>query len=140
MNHTDLGTLGEFYVARMLAYAGLAVEMGGPADLLVEGMPVEVKAARRGTYRSKMKTWSNDQGYQFCLRRDGHTEIRAPVVILLCYNDLIQDPVAFIIPSQKLGRRRKVTIPGKDPKKYAGQWCKFREAWIVCADELDLHS
>ena len=88
MNHTELGAMGEVYVARMLSSTGLSVEFGGPADLLVEGVPVEVKAARHRPYRK------GRLGYQFCLHRDGRYGIRANVVILLCYWNDLADPVA----------------------------------------------
>ena len=64
MTSQELGALGELFVARKLAGAGVSVQLGGPADLLAEGVPVEVKAARPRPYRS-----GGYIGYQFCLDR-----------------------------------------------------------------------
>ena len=41
MTSQELGNLGEGWVYRQLNRAGLAVEFGGPADLLAEGLPIE---------------------------------------------------------------------------------------------------
>ena len=66
LKHTELGAAGEAYVARLLSSVGLRVQFEGPADLMVEGNAIEVKAARFRPYRS-----GGDQGFQFCLHRRG---------------------------------------------------------------------
>ena len=131
MTAQELGAMGEFYVAGLLAAAGLAVERGGPADLLIEGVPVEVKAARPGRYRSDGR-----QGYQFCLHRAGRRGVRAAVVVLLCYWRNDADPVPFIIPAERIGERRKVVIPGQ-PWTYAGRWARWYGRWETLADVVE---
>jgi len=123
------------YVARMLRLAGMEVAIGaGPADLLADGVPVEVKAARPGRYRGDGR-----RGFQFCLSKPGHTDhTRAVVVILLAYWDMASDPVAFVIPSGALGDRRKVVIPTTAPWLYNGQWSRWYQCWEVIADVMEV--
>ena len=52
MPHNQLGATGEAHVAHVLRSVGLDVQFGDPADLLVDGIPTEVKAARPAPYRS----------------------------------------------------------------------------------------
>jgi len=130
MGPQELGRMGEVYVARLLEVAGLRVSWGGPADLLVEGVPVEVKAARPRRYRGDGRL-----GFQFCLSKPGHTDHRrAAVVVLLAWWDPQADPVAFVVPSARLGDRRKVVIPRAQPWLYEGLWARWREGWEVLAD------
>ena len=118
---------------RQLQRAGLQVEQGGPADLLAEGLPVEVKAARARRYRGDGR-----RGFQFCLSKAGHTDHRrAAVVILLCWWDLAADPVAFVIPSHRLGERRKLVIPTAQPWTYAGKWARWYRRWETIADVME---
>lgn len=133
MTHNELGAMGETYVYRVLSGLGLSVTPcdGGGPDLLIEGMPVEVKAARPRPYRTGASI-----GYQFCLHRDGRNGVQAPVVILLCYWNDDADPVAFVVPSDRLGKRRKVTIPGA-PWAYSGRWARWYRRWETLADVLD---
>ena len=51
MTHNELGAMGEFYVQQTLTSVGMDVTPGKPADLVVDGWPLEVKAARPGRYR-----------------------------------------------------------------------------------------
>jgi len=129
VNHTELGAMGEAYVARLLTGAGLAVQYGGPADLLIEGVPVEVKAARFVPYKR------GRNGYQFCLHRDGRRGVQAAAVVLLCYWDAASDPVAFVIPAQDVGQRRKVVIPGQ-PWLYSGRWARWYSRWEALARDI----
>jgi hypothetical protein len=132
MTSQELGAQGEAYVMRALSRVGLQVEQAGPADLLVEGTPVEVKAARPAPYRTGGYT-----GYQFCLHKPGHTDHRhARAVVLLCYWHERLDPVAFVIPSAQVGDRRKIVIPGH-PWTYAGRWSRYYRRWETIADVLE---
>ena len=133
MTGQELGIMGELYVARQLRAVGLDVQHSGPADLVVaDGLPVEVKAARPRPYRRGYR------GFQFCLTKPGHTDHRrAAVVILLAYWDSTADPVAFVIPSERLGDRRKVTIPNRQPWLYAGKWARYYRRWDVLADVME---
>lgn len=128
MTPQELGIIGEMYVKRLLSSIGLSVERGGPADLLVEGIPVEVKAARKRPYRL-----GRYEGYQFCLHRDGRGGVQAKVVVLLCYWNVDQLPVAFVIPAKAIEKRRKIVISG-DPWTYSGKWQRWYRNWEVIAD------
>jgi hypothetical protein len=131
MTAQELGAMGELFVMRQLEAVGLEVERAGGADLLVEGVPIEVKAARPKPYRRGYR------GYQFCLRKPGHTDHRkARAVVLLCCWDPVADPVAFVIPSDRLGDRRKVTIPNRRPWAYGGKWARWYRRWETLADIL----
>lgn len=133
MTGQELGAMAEAHTAYLLAGAGFTVEQGGPADLVVEGIPVEVKAARRRPYRK-----GGYQGYQFSVWRPGHTDHRrAAVVVLWCYWHPTRPPVAFVIPAQAIGDRRQLVIPG-DPWTYSGQWSRYYQRWEGIADVLGL--
>ena len=132
MTGQELGVMGELYVARQLRAVGLDVQRSGPADLVADGLAVEVKAARAKPYKRGRK------GYQYCLHKPGHTDHRrAAVVILLAYWDSTSDPVAFVIPSERLGNRRKLTIPNRQPWLYAGKWARYYRRWDVLADVME---
>jgi len=130
VTHTELGAMGEVYVARMLEAVGLTVRRGGPADLVVEGVPVEVKAARFAPYKRGRR------GYQFCLHRDGRRGVQAAVVVMLCYWRDDAEPVAFVVPAEAVGDRRKVVIPGQ-PWTYSGRWARWYRRWETLADVLE---
>jgi hypothetical protein len=134
MTHTELGAMGEAFVYRKLVGAGLAVEFGDEAgpDLVAEGVPVEVKAARAGRYRT-----GNYRGYQFCLHRDGRNGVKAAVVVLLCYWDVASEPVAFVVPAERLGKRRKVVITG-EPWTYGGMWRRWYRRWETIGELLEV--
>ena len=57
------------------------------------------------------------------------------MVVLLCYWSPVLSPVAFVVPAEELGERRKVVIPGQ-PWTYAGQWARWYGRWDVVADAL----
>jgi hypothetical protein len=131
MTAQELGAMGEYYAAQVLRSVGLRVRFDGPADLLADGVPIEVKAARPGRYRKGRYT-----GYQFCLTKPGHTDhSKAAVVILLCYWHAEREPVAFVIPSEAIGDRCKVVIPGQ-PWTYSGQWARYYRRWETIADHI----
>ena len=132
MTGQELGTIGELWVMRQLRAAGLEVEQGGAADLLADGLAVEVKAARPRPYRRGRRV------YQFCLSKPGHTDHgKAEIVVLLAYWDTASDPVAFVIPAGALGDRRKVTIPNSQPWLYSGRWSRYYRRWEVIADVME---
>jgi len=133
MTGQELGAIGEAWVYRQLERAGLDVTLGGPADLVADGLPVEVKAARPRCYRGDGR-----RGFQFCLTKPGHTDHkRAAVVVCLCWWDPASDPVAFIVPSVDLGDRRKVTICNPQPWLYDGWLARYRGRWETIADVMD---
>ena len=131
MTHTELGAAGEAYVARLLSSVGLQVQYEGPADMMVEGNAIEVKAARVGPYRS-----GGYQSYQFCLHRRGRSGLQAATLILLCFWDTARESVAFVIPAQEVSRRRKIVIPGQ-PWTYLGMWSRYYQRWEFLADLLE---
>lgn len=121
-----LGHLGEIYLAGQLVDRGAVVSTAGPADLLVNDIPVEVKTARFRPYRSKP---NRRLGYQFCIRRDGRHGLRAPFLVLICWTDppYRRCPI-FIVPDYELNGHLKLTIPN-DPEKYAGRWARWLDLW-----------
>jgi len=133
MGPQELGVLGEVWTMRQLQRAGLTVTLGGPADLLADGLPVEVKTARARRYRGDGR-----KGYQFCVSKPGHTDHkRAAVVICLCWRDLAADPVCFVIPSDRLGDLHKVVIPTAQPWTYSGKWARWYRRWETIADVME---
>jgi hypothetical protein len=123
----DLGCYGEWFAAQLLESLGLRVERGkgGGADLVVEGIRVEVKIARYRLYKEGRR------GYQFCLRRDGRRGVCADVVLLICFSG--GRAVFFVVPAEELGSYKKVTIPGP-PDRYSGRWSLFVERWDILAE------
>ena len=139
MTHTELGLAGERFVALLLRRAGVPVERGGPADLLANGTAIEVKAARPSA-----RAGGRRPGFQFCLRRDGRngrakTDVRKSVLtVLLCYPRDGDEPIAaFVVPSQQLGNRRKVTISAPNPRTYNGKWSVYLDSWGIMARILE---
>ena len=130
MTSQELGAMGEHYVARLLTGVGADVEYSGPADLLVGGWPVEVKAARSARYRTDAR-----RGFQFCLHRAGRRGIQSVVVVMLCYWQAGREPVAFVVPSEAIGKRSKIVISSQ-PWTYNGMWSRYYQAWDVLADVM----
>jgi hypothetical protein len=98
---------------------------------MVEGIAIEVKAARTRPYRN-----GGYPGYQFCLHRRGRNGLQATTLVLLCFWDAARDPVAFVIPAQEVGKRRKIVISGQ-PWTYSGMWSGWYQNWEVLADLLE---
>lgn len=126
MNHCELGRLGELYCADTAARLGAVVSKGKPADLIINGTPVEVKTARLSHYRRERR-----KGYQFCLHRQKRHGVRAPFVVCLCWGENV-DPAAYVIPTEEFNGHRKITIPN-DPGKYKGRWAKWCDRWELIA-------
>lgn len=124
MNHTDLGTLGEGYVYHLLYKAGFDVAFDGPADLLANQVPIEVKTAQETPHCYKY------HGYQFCVHRKGRNGLRAPILVLLCIPPDDLEPVAFVLPRSAVGTLKKLHIPNS-PLDYNGKWAKYREKWSL---------
>lgn len=130
--HTDLGAYGEYLVARTLSEAG-PVQPGQRADLRFRDVEIEVKSARPRPYSSDKP---DRLGYQFCLEREGHTRIKAPVVVLLCFSSDLTQTTPFVIPAAEIGQRRKIVIPN-DAHQYAGMWSPWRDRWDVIAEHAN---
>ena len=116
----DLGYFGEILAAGMLALRGIPVRPGGAADLLIyENVPIEIKTATERAINDHVT------GFQFCISRQGRSELRAPFAILICYQDPpIRCPI-FIIPDSEIGTRKTIAIPSP-VDSYNGRWKKWR--------------
>lgn len=119
-SHTALGTMGELLVARLLTERGYRLlKSHKHGDLTVSDpdgviINVEVKTARRGS-----------QGWQFCIRKTGHTDCaHADWVILLAVQDSGR-PIPFVVPSNEL--TAKCVVFKTPPTRYAGRLAKFRQ-------------
>jgi hypothetical protein len=118
----QVGRLGEQYVAGVLALKGATVTAEGPADLVVNGVPLEVKTARYRQYKR------GRAGYQFCIRRDGRPGLRAPFVALVCYDVPPLDLAVYVIPTAELNGQKKITIPSR-AQSYGGYLSKWLLQW-----------
>jgi len=116
------GDLGENAVFEALRDLGYSPEWGMEADLSLGGVDIEVKTSHITAYRADGRP-----GYQFCLRRDGHCDIRASIVVLVCIGDETNE--YFVIPAEKVGKRRKIAIPRVDVREYRGQWSDYLGRW-----------
>lgn len=130
INSQYLGYLGELYAAGELVMRGATVARGGKgsdqADLVLHGvLPVEIKTARPTMYRKDLKR----NGYQFCLEREGHSEMRGEFLILVCWEMPPVDLDVFIIPTFAINSQGKITIPQENPKNYQGKWAKWLNRW-----------
>lgn len=123
--HNEVGAYGEQLVAGLLRTVG-CVKPGRTADLCFEGIDVEVKTARLSAYNGR------DRGYQFCLEREGHTHVRAAVVVLVC----MPEARCVVIPAIEVVGVRKIGLP-EQLEGYAGRWAPFVEAWEVLADAAE---
>lgn len=118
----QVGRLGETYVAGVLVLKGATVTTEGPADLRVNGVPVEVKTAQYRQYKR------GRAGYQFCINRDGRSGLRAPFVALVCYAAPPVDLPVYIVPAYELNGQKKLTIPSAPPL-YRGYLSKWLHEW-----------
>lgn len=130
--HNLLGQLGEYIVSRILGQIA-DVKPGQVADLRLAGTEIEVKTAKPSLYNG------SDFGFQFCIRRVGHAELRAPVVILVCVHDAaigLASPLDFfIIPAAEIGDQHKLVIYyHEDMAKYQGRWSPWYQNWEVLAN------
>lgn len=117
-----VGRLGEQYIAGVLVLKGATVSSDGPADLVVNGVPLEVKTAQYRHYKP------GRHGYQFCIKRDGKRGLRAPFVALVCYASPPVDLPVYIVPAGKLNGQKRITIPSR-PADYNGQFSRWLNEW-----------
>lgn len=128
--HNDLGTWGEQWVARALyEMTGILVQESPVADLRFLNVDLEVKTARISKYNGKAP------GFQFCIQREGHTELKAPILILLCVHGP-REIHAFVIPANHVEDRCKINIPG-DVSAYGGIWQNYLGQFERIADYVD---
>lgn len=114
-----LGNFGEHLVLNRLRNLGRAKRqtLSHCGDLSFNGANVEVKTSKIG------KVNANKQGWQFCLRRDKHTDIsHSDYVILVGLNEYHEVDCVYVIPASVLGEsRRKINIVKDSPSKW-GYW------------------
>jgi hypothetical protein len=120
--HNALGAWGEALVAQTLREAG-SVQFGGPADLVFEGVAVEVKTARATAPAGDREHRS--PRYRFLLRKVGHADLRGQVLVLV----LAPAGECFVIPAAAVGARHLISIGVR-----AGQWEPYRERWETLAE------
>lgn len=120
--HCLVGLLGEQYVAGILVLKGSFVLRGGPADLLVDNVTVEIKTARLRPYKRGRRS-----GYQFCINRAGRNGLQADYLVLVCWSAKWEKD-AFIIPADQLNGQRRITITGK-PQDYNGRYKQWLNRW-----------
>jgi len=69
-------------------------------------VPVEVKTARPSKFNG------THLGYQFCLNKPGHTDFRkAKVLILIALGRDGDVRSVYVIPTDVVGQRKKITMP-----------------------------
>ncbi len=125
MNHVELGAYGEMLVYQVLQETGGRVTLGGGADVIFEGIKIEVKTAKPSKYNGQTL------GYQFCLSKPGHTDFRKSDVLVLIPLDENDNPrAAYVIPTSVIGKRKKITMP----MSLGSRFVDYREAWELLAD------
>ncbi len=125
MNHIEVGAYGEMIVYQLLSETGATVALGDGADVTFEGIKIEVKTAKPSKYNGKTL------GYQFCLYKPGKTDFRKSDVLVLIPLDEDGKPrAAYIIPTDKLRDRAKLTMPLSLDTRFS----VYREAWEILAD------
>jgi hypothetical protein len=132
--HTDLGHWGESFIASLLHQAtGIQALSGRQADLNFGGTEIEVKTAKPSNFNG-----DGAQGYQFCITREGHTQLKAPLLILVCVRPWDpENPEVFVIPAKYVRPKlRKIGLP-LDTTRYRGTWANFRWALHLIADYCD---
>ena len=126
--HNEIGAYGETLVMERLAQIA-PVAPGRVADVRFMDCEIEVKAARPSRYNGRNGDW----GYQFSLRRPGHSELRAPVVVLVCLPLTCPEYTAFVIPADKVAGLAKIAVP-LNVAEYEGIWAPYRERWEIIAE------
>jgi len=124
--HNAAGALGERRVAQRLETVAPVATEDVPADLQFCGVDVEVKTA------TPSRPNGRTLGYQFCLRKSGHTDIgKAHVVVLVCLDHHMSTRFTYVIPVATLGNRRKLTLPMHPQEDH---WLTpYRENWTIIA-------
>lgn len=118
------GRLGEVLAFNRLRNMGRSCRIPQrkhAGDIVLDGIRVEVKTSRL----SKVNAYY--RGWQFCLRRQDHTDIsHSDFVILLCLNDDNEPVHVFVIPVDVLREsRRKISIIQGRPTKWHGWKGRF---------------
>lgn len=119
----QIGDFGEHLILNRLRNLGRpkrqTIQYAG--DIAVNGVKVEVKTSRIGRVNQ------TSQGWQFCLRRRGHTDIsHSDILILVGLDEHYEIENIWIIPVANLRRdRRKINIK----QGTASKWNHFLDNW-----------
>ncbi len=117
----ELGRFGEELVITKLAEFGIDAVLGKPGDVQACGISIEVK-----TSRPTMLNPCRHDGFQFCVRRFGHTDFDAHFLVLICLS-YIKEPLAFfILPASAVHSGNKIVIPTEG---YRGKYLTYLERW-----------
>lgn len=117
----EFGDFGEKYTLVLLEGLGVKVSCSDRADLRSGSVTIEVKIAALSILNP-----ARGPGYQFCLRRDGHTEFDADFWVCLRCPDGMRVTDSYIIPRECVDHKHKLVIPTGD---YHGKWSSFHDAW-----------
>lgn len=124
--HNDVGAMGEEMVKRHLAQVS-PVRPGRAGDLRFHGVEVEVKTARPSLYNG------SSHGYQFLLNKPGHCNLDGvDVVVLICLDDDCEPVATYVLPAERLRKRKKVTIP----RSLRSPYNVFQDRWDVIAEAV----
>lgn len=130
MNAYDVGMYGESVVKQMLAGVGEAhkVKQRYSGDINFLGCKIEVKTARMSQINGR-----KDKGFQFCLFKEKGTDFRhSDILVLLALDEHLQMCAAWVIPTDRLGNRHKISIP----LDLSGKWAYWLNQWEVIADYI----
>jgi hypothetical protein len=82
---------------------------------------VEIKTARFSHCASR-----ENQGWNFCMRKAGHTDCMDADFVLLQAVRASGDVVTFLIPAHALKGIVKIVMKAKSPLEYRGKWSRWR--------------
>jgi len=118
------------YTRELIESMGVVVTNSCRADLKLGGVDIEVKIAERSILNPK-----RCKGYQFCLRRNGHTEFDADFLVCLCCPDGLEVTDAYVIPRSGVDHKKKLVIPTEN---YHGKWEIYHDAWGLILEHPDV--
>jgi len=127
-----LGAFGERVALHKLRHLGRAkrqtIQHAG--DLVIDGVRVEVKCSKLTKVNAKKRGW------QFCLRRDGHTDIsHSDVVVLVGLGEHCETEKVWVIPVSVIREdRRKINIVRGSKSK----WGFWHDRWDVVAAMVEV--
>lgn len=129
----NVGAYGEMLVARALRATGVQVERPRRgADLVFEGVPIEVKTARL----TRNYNLSGGNAYQFFLRGTGRHKTdfhHSKILVLLCVADDLTPVACYVIPTKAIEPDRKVY---KVRESLQTPLADYYERWELLADEV----
>ncbi len=121
--YEKIGNVGEDLVADILQPLGPVERSHNGADLVWRSVEIEVKTARPHSSAGRAR-------YQFCMRKDHHTDVRhADVAILVCMPNYPKPAGAsfFVIPAERIASKQ-IYLRG-DLVRARGQWAEYLDRW-----------